>query len=154
MGKHGPKPTPSAIKLAKGTLRKDRHGDPEKQPQSGPAELGTPPGHLGEPGRAAWLNVGPQLVASGVLTTLDVTPFLRYCEAHDQIAKLTKVIDEEGETFSTDKGFICGHPAVGQRFRWLAELRQFEARFGMTASDRCGIQLPTAKAGPRSRARA
>ena len=148
MGQRGPAKTPAAIKIARGTHRADRDGDPALQPQAAPAQLGDPPSHLGEHGRRAWLEVGPILVTAGTLTELDIGPFLRYCEAHDELADDRETLEREGKDFTTDKGFVCQHPAVNRCYKTRAEMARFEARMGMTASDRCGIQLP-AKGGKR-----
>lgn len=154
MGKRGPPKTPAAIKLARGTLR-SRDGDPAAQPQAPPAVLGVPPNCLLDDGREVWLATGPRLVASGVLTELDLVPFARYCRAHDEVARLDGILEKQGEYFETEQGYVGQHPAVNQRFKWLAEINRFESRFGMTASDRCGIQLPgRTPVGPRARTRA
>lgn len=142
MGLRGPPKTPAAIKLAHGTFRKDRDGDPAAQPQAPPASLGKAPEALGDLGKRVWDEAGPKLVTAGTLTVLDVAPFTRYCRAHDEVARLDAILGEHGEYFTTEQGYVGQHPAVNQRFKWLAELNRFESRFGMTASDRCGIQLP------------
>lgn len=77
----------------------------------------------------------------GLLTELDITPFERYCHAHDEIVRLGQVIESQGEYFTAESGYVGQHPAVNQRFKWIAEINRFEARFGMNASDRCGIEV-------------
>jgi len=153
MGKRGPAPQPMALKLARGTLRK-RDGDPAAQPQAAPAALGKSPDSLGDSGRKVWEIIGPKLVTAGVLTELDVGPFLRYCEAHDHVARLAAALESEGDTFTTKKGFVCQNPAVNQRFKWLDKIERFEARFGMSASDRCGIQVAKSTPAVPTRVRA
>ncbi len=153
MGKRGPPPTPAAIKISNGTLR-SRDGDPSLQPQSPPATIGKPPSNFAKHAKAVWKDVGPRLVAAGTLTEMDVIPFTRYCRAHDEVARLDAILKEAGEYYTTETGYIGQHPAVNQRFKWLAEINRFEAHFGMTASDRCGIQLSKKNDGVRTRTRA
>lgn len=137
---------PDALKIARGTLR-SRDGDPEAKPHPPTASIGEPPAQLREAGIEKWRTVGPQLVASGLLTELDITPFVRYCHAHDEVERLKEVIEQQGEYFTAESGYVGQHPAVNQKFKWLAEISRFEARFGMNASDRCGIEVskPTAR---------
>jgi P27 family predicted phage terminase small subunit len=135
------KRVPTPLRVARGTHRKDRHGDPAAEPKIDPATLGEPPGHLLSDGVLAWRHVGPLLVGSGLLTEADVGPFTRYCEALDQARIEASKIEAEGADFTTEKGFVCQHPAVNRRFKWLTEIRKFEDRFGMSAANRSGMQI-------------
>jgi P27 family predicted phage terminase small subunit len=137
---------PDAIKIARGTLR-SRDGDPDAKPHPPAASIGEPPAQLRETGIEKWRTVGPLLVSSGLLTEIDMTPFVRYCHAHDEVERLNLVIEEQGEYFTAESGYVGQHPAVNQKFKWLAEINRFEARFGMNASDRCGIEVAKPKAG-------
>ena len=154
MGKRGPQKTPAIVKLARGTYRKDRDGDPATAPQFAPAVIGNPPAELGERGKATWLELGPKLAGQGLLTEVDVLPFARYCRALDEVIRLDALLVEQGEYFQTEQGYVGQHPAVNQRFKWLAEINRFESRFGMQASDRCGLQVGAKKAGLPTRSRA
>lgn len=145
MGARGPKRLPDVLKIAAGTLRA-RDGDPASKPQPQPAAVGEPPAHLGDAGRERWLSLGPRLVELGLLTEIDLGPFVRYCQAHDEIERLDKVLEAQGEFFTAESGYVGQHPAVNQKFKWLAEKNRFEARFGMNASDRCGIIVGKPKA--------
>lgn len=155
MGKRGAKPAPTALKVLRGTHRKDRHGDPADEVS--PATLGTttPPRGLGPAGRARWKAVVKQLTELGVLTVLDVGALTTYCRAHDEIAKCDRVLAKDGEYFSTEGGYIGQHPAVNQRFKWLDVKRRYEGEFGLTASARCGLKATKkTKAGVPARSRA
>jgi P27 family predicted phage terminase small subunit len=144
---------PTHLKVARGTYRPGRDPDPALQPKPEIAQIGEPPEGLGELGAKVWHTLGPRLVKLELLTEIDLAAFTRYCRAHDEIARLDQILREQGEYFHTEQGYVGQHPAVNQRFKWLAELNRFEQRFGMTASDRCGIQLPSKDKGGVSRRR-
>ncbi len=139
MGKRGPRPAPTSLKVAHGTYRPDRHGDKDAEVAPPPLAQLDPPASLGEVGQAKWREVAPLLNAEGLLTKLDAGALETYCRAHDEIAKCDATIAEEGEEFQTAKGFVGQHPAVNRRFKWLDIKRRYEAEFGMTASSRNGL---------------
>ena len=156
MGKRGPPREPDAIKISRGTHRRDRHGDPSEKPQPAVVPFGDPPDNLGELGRQVWREYSGKLVDIGMLTEVDRPAFERYCRSHDEVAKCDAVLEKQGEYFVAESGYVGQHPAVNQRFKWLQEIKHFEARFGMSASDRSGLKIETSKkqTGVKTRQRA
>lgn len=143
MGKRGPRPTPTSLKVAHGTYRADRDGEKDAEVAPPPLAHLDPPDSLGEIGQAKWREVAPLLNAEGLLTKLDSGALETYCRAHDEIAKcdaqLTNEAGESVEYFTAESGYVGQHPAVNQRFKWLDVKRRYEAEFGMTASSRSGL---------------
>lgn len=142
MGRRGTKKAPTPVKLAMGTHRKDRDGDPDREPTAPiVVDCPPPPDSLGEAGRECWLSELPKIIAAGYFTQLDTRAFERFCRAHDEVAKCDAVLLEEGEHTNTESGYICQHPAVNQRFKWLDIIRRYETDFWMNPTARAGKQL-------------
>lgn len=74
MGKRGPAPAPTALKLVRG-VRKDRVNDAEPQPGGVPVR----PRWLQGEARRVWERLAPDLVRKGVLTSWDVDSFAAFC---------------------------------------------------------------------------
>ena len=132
---------PTVVRIARGTQRKDRQGEPELEPQG--AELKKMPAVprlLGVAGKAFWKAEGPKLIQAGLLTELDIPQFRLLCELLDTKAKLEKIIKANGEYRETPEGWVT-HPAVGRLDRTLDRIRAFAKCFGMSPLDRSGMQL-------------
>lgn len=151
MGLRGPKKTPEAVKIANGTFRRDRDSA-----LAMPAADHTPPGWLSEGSRAVWANVVKDLSAvDGLLCTVDSFALARYCDDWVEYWAAVALVEEEGMVAFSEKGGAYQHPAVGIKNKAAERMARFEARFGMTPSDRCGLKTTPAKPqGVRSRARA
>ena len=140
MGKRGFKPEPIALKLMKGTYRPDKDGELADMPPVEKANLDSPAA-LGEIGLTVWQHEAPRLSDSGVLSESDRWALHTYCRTFDEVARLDGELAESGEYCTTDKGYICQHPAVNQRFKWLDLRRRYEAEFGLTPSSRSSVKV-------------
>lgn len=156
MGKRGPRREPTVMKLAKGTYRADRQGNPVDELQTIVLSKVPPaPGSLGEKGREVWQRVGPLLCDSGVLHCGDLEAFAMYCHAHDEYEKCNKTLAADGEYHTGPTGKISPHPALHQRLRWVEVMRRFQSEFGLTPSARNNVRVEKkaeAKVKPRRRA--
>lgn len=149
MGKRGPRKAPAIVKIARGTARADRDGDPVLAPKvSAIADCPSPPDGLGEDGRDYWIIQMPLMIQAAYFSSLDVKAFERCCRAVDEVAKCDRILLEEGEySVSGDSGYISQHPAVNQRFKWLEIIRRYEDAFWLNPTARSGKQI----AGGRGR---
>lgn len=85
----GRKAKPVALKLIQGTSRPDR--DPANAPEFAPVrEFPDPPQHLNPDGAFAWRDLGPKLVAAGVLQEVDLYPLEQLCYAWQRFRKKAK----------------------------------------------------------------
>lgn len=144
MGKRGPKRTPTSVKIARGTHRKDRDGDPALEPQPEQIAAPPPPAHLGKVGRGKWQDLAPRLARIGLLTEADVEALTLLCEAFEEKATCEAKLTEDGEYYWTESGYCGVHPAVSRLQRTIDRIRKLLAAFGMTPSDRAGLKLQTA----------
>ncbi len=132
------------MKIAKGTARKDRDGDPSLAPRAVVVCDCPPPAEsLLEAGRNYWIGELPKIIEAGYFSQLDIRSFERLCSAQDEVAKCDQILAEEGEYVTTDKGYVCQHPAVNQRFKWLDIIRRYEDAFWMNPTARSGKQIST-----------
>lgn len=85
----GRKAKPTALKLIQGTSRPDR--DPVDAPNFEQVEeFPAAPQHLNADGAAAWNDLGPKLVAAGVLQVVDLYALEQACYAWQRFRKKAK----------------------------------------------------------------
>jgi len=152
MGRHGPAPEPTALKLV--------HGNPGKRPlnkaEPRPARRRPRrPDWLEGEAQAAWDELIPMLDAMGVLTEVDGRAVSRYCKLWARWVKLTAMIDKAGEVYPMrDKdGNVTSFrtfPQVKIIESLSCELRMLEREFGLTASARSNLTVgaPEAEKSP------
>lgn len=148
MGARGPKPTPSALKVQRGTFRADRAPAHEAQP-------------LGKPTCPAWLNPDAKkefrrltrlLGAMGLLGAVDANALTRYCSTWVRWRQSVQLLEKSGEVTvykdENGKAKSVQPSAFASIVRGLSEeLSRMEAAFGMTPSARSRIEVaPPARA--------
>jgi P27 family predicted phage terminase small subunit len=121
-----PKPTPTAKLAHRGSWRaRTRESEPKPNvPNS------LPPSEL--EGRAAeiWDDLAPKLYNIGLLTEADIPAFRRYCRTYALWERLYDKLDDD-----------AGRNAVLTLAKVDEMVRKQEAAFGLTPSDRTGIQV-------------
>lgn len=149
MGKRGPTPTPNAVKIAEGTYRRDRHGDAALVAPGVPIK----PKWLGEVGSAVWDETIEKLLAvDGLLAQMDGAALSIYCDAWEDFHDAVESINQEGAVCIGEKGGAYPHPAVGMKNQARAVIAKYEAKFGLTPSDRVGLKVqPNKPQGVRRR---
>lgn len=133
----GPAPKPTAIRVAEGTFRADRHGDTVNAPPGVPA----PPEWLSVDELEVWNHVVASLLeVEGLLARVDGEAIARYASDWCDWLRHKLMADEQSIAYS-DSGTPFQHPAVGIRNRAHDRLRKFEEKFAMTPADRARIHL-------------
>lgn len=101
-----------------------------------PDDLPAPPDWLSEEGRAEWVRVLPVLLTERrTLSIADFGIFANYCEACGTVVKASRIVRDEGLTFTGPSG-IKRHPAVGIRDAAMTQARQMAAELGLTPASR------------------
>ena len=140
MGK-GRKPTPSHLKLVKGTNRKDRENGQEPQPQRARPSM---PAHMSDRAKEVWGYVVALLDRMGVLTEADAMALEQLCEAYADWRDARETIEAAGayyETVNQAGGtMIRAHPAVSIRNDAARRVQSLMAEFGMTPSSRSKVK--------------
>ncbi len=143
MGLRGPKPTPSAIKKARGTYRPDRAASNEIEPTIGAPKM---PAWLDKVARAEWRRVVPQLEETGVLTRVDGSTLEAYCSNYSAAVRLQQLADAE-PLIDGLHGKKENPAASAARKHWQL-VRQFAAELGFSPAARTRVGTPdTSKAG-------
>ena len=145
MGKRGPKPQPTAIKLARGTLRERRKDEPQP-----PADKIVMPKHLGKVARAKWKELLPLLDAVRVMTDADVEALARYCDTYEWWLATRAILKKDGCTYPilNDGGevkYIAQRPEVSIAHKLATQLRQLEQDFGLNPSARSSLSVAPEK---------
>lgn len=138
MGKRGPAPTPTALRLVRGETRPSRVNRNEpKPPLAEPVEV---PEYLDADAQKVWQRLAPSLKARGVLTPWDVDLFGAYCTAVVHHRRAVRLVNETAVALKSEAG-VVKHPAM-QIVRDQAQLMTtIGSRFGLTPSDRSSISL-------------
>ena len=142
MGARGPQPTPSAVKLARGTYRADRAASNEAKP-------------IGKPRCPKWLSIDAAkefkrlarlLDKMGLLGAADENALARYAATWTRWRQAIQMIEQSGEVvvYRDDAGKVRAvQPgAFNSIARSLAdELSRLEQAFGLTPSARSRIDV-------------
>ena len=87
----GPPKKPRALKVIAGTDQPARRGDDKPAPEFAPVrEFSAPPMHLNADGAGLWNELGPQLVACGVLQVVDLYALEQLCYAWQRFRQKAK----------------------------------------------------------------
>jgi P27 family predicted phage terminase small subunit len=146
VGKRGPAPAPTALKVVRGT-RESRVNRAEPRPGAKPV---TRPRWLSPRARRVWDRLAPDLLAKGVLTSWDVDAFADFCSMvvlnQDAIADLSKngtsltVVDRElGD--GTVIYRVIKNPAWQVARESTVLITTLGGRFGLNPSDRSQLQV-------------
>lgn len=143
MGKRGPRPTPTAIKLARGTVR--AKAKPEPQP---PIDGVAMPLHLGKVAAGKWAELLPLLQGVKVMTRADVEALARYCDTYEWWLATRAKLRKDGDTYPilNDGGevkYIAQRPEVSIAHKLSQQLRQLEQDFGLNPSARTSLNVET-----------
>ena len=148
MGKRGPKPQPTKLKILRGNPGcRSLNGDEPQPPTDGIAM----PSHLGPVASARWAELLPVLQATRVMTRADVEALGRYCDTWEWWLAVRAKLKAEGDTYGilNDKGdvkYIAQRPEVSIANKLAAQLRQLESDFGLSPAARTSLKVePDAK---------
>ena len=143
MGKRGPRPTPTKLKILRGNPGKRRLNNDEPQPPSDGISM---PPHLGEVAAVRWRELLPMLQSVKVMTTADVESLARYCDTYEWWLATRAKLKQEGDTYPilNDKGeikYIAQRPEVAIAHKLAVQLRQLEQDFGLNPSARASLHV-------------
>lgn len=141
MGKRGPKPKPSRLRILEGNPGNKPLNAREPQPLAGSPRC--PAKYTGEQ-RKLWLTIAKQLVACGIMTRIDgqafellIDSYVEYLEATAKVSQTGPIWLEKGDSkipkFAYSPYWVQANRA-GKRLHLM--LREF----GMTPSARSAIK--------------
>ena len=141
MGKRGPRPEPTIIKIAKGNPGKRALNQSEPKP---PSDDIKPPSWVTGVSLEKWEEVVPKLVGMGVMTNADIDTIVRYCTMHEGYVKYLDQVRRGLDVLviRDDKGkvkYMQITPAATMLSKLSASMLRIEQEFGLTPSSRSGI---------------
>jgi P27 family predicted phage terminase small subunit len=139
MATRGRKPKPKAIK--------ELEGNPGKRPLPNEPTFGAcfpaePPKWLSKEAKRLWGELVPLLQSvPGLLQSADVSAVELLCESYAQWKEASKVLQENGQTFTTPNGYIQQRPEVAIAQKCAKLVKELCSEFGLTPSSRSRINL-------------
>lgn len=148
MGRRGPRPQPTELKVVRGNPGCRALNTAEPKP---PADGVLMPSHLGEVAAGKWDELLPLLQAVRVMTRADIEALARYCDTYEWWLATRAKLKKEGDTYPilNDKGeikYIAQRPEVSIANKLAMQLRQLESDFGLSPAARTSLKVePDAK---------
>lgn len=131
MGRRGPQPAPTALKLERGNPGKRPLN--HEEPELAPATHAVPSGLKGR-ARKEWVRLAEELITKGVLTIGDMHAFEEYCTLVGEVDTYEKLIRRVGRAEAHRLGY------ANYLLKLRTQLRQQAAHVGLTPSSRSGIK--------------
>lgn len=143
MGKRGPKPQPSVIKLARGNPGKKKVNKNEPLPTCDNIE---PPDYLQGKSLEKWHELKRHLTKMGVMTDADVETLARYCTMYEQWIKYLDQVRRGLDVLviRDDSGkvkYMQSTPAAVRLDKLAVSMLRIEQEFGLTPSARSGLSV-------------
>jgi len=147
VGKRGPPPKPSALRLLDGGNR-GRRPLPLNEPQPPqPVEVPACPPYVTGYARGEWERVIGDLCATGVYANVDQTMLAAYCMTYgrwrlaEDVASRLAAQDSasHGMLLKTQSGNVVQNPAVGIANVARRDMLRLAAEFGLTPSARVAL---------------
>jgi P27 family predicted phage terminase small subunit len=137
----GRKPQPTALKKLNGNPGKRPLPENEVTPTG---KAGEAPEWLSEIGKRKWNEIKAILESINLVTDADRDFLAVYCDSYAEYVELTGLIEKQGRISVSEKGAPYQNPLVGQKNKAVEKMIKIGARFGMSPSDRTGLQIEIA----------
>jgi P27 family predicted phage terminase small subunit len=147
----GRKPTPTHLKLIRGTTRRDRSNPKEAKID---ASFGKPepPAHLSPEGREEWDKQCDLLFKIGLLTMIDAPVFAAYCQAYGRWRRAEEQLSTQTSFLVRTKvGNFIQHPLVGTANKAMHDMVRYAVELGLTPSARTRIHAEPSANDPATK---
>jgi P27 family predicted phage terminase small subunit len=128
MGKHGPPPKPTPLRILEGN-RSHRPLVAETPPAKGDCQ---PPEHLHSDSAAVWAQLAPELESKGLLAPRYLPAFEVFCDAVVQYRRAAALLARTGPVVAGRDGNVVTNPASREFARYAVIVRAYGADFGMS----------------------
>lgn len=140
MGRPGPTPAPTPLKLLKGEKpSRINQREPAPQPSLNPPRA---PKWLADGAKQVWASLAPELHRKGVLTSWDVELFAGFCEAANIHRQACELVDATALLVRGAHGGLAKNQALQIHRDAFRDMLSVGAQFGLTPSGRGLIELP------------
>lgn len=157
MGKRGPKPAPTSLKIARGNPSKENLDDRVKREPRPPTDGIEPPAWVTGVALEKWHDVLPRLQAMKCVSAADIETLARYCVLHEQWVKYLDQMrrgldvlvmrDSDGKV-----KYMQSSPAATMFLKLGQQMLRIEQEFGLTPSSRSGISVDNGETADSIRA--
>lgn len=141
MGKRGPPPKPTSLKLVQGNPGKR----PINKDEPKPAGIPKCPSHVPSIAKSLWRELAPLLLNMGVLTEADRRALELVCTTYAEYRNADDDVRVNGITYSTTSTtgdvVIKANPAVNMRADAAKRYLTLIKEFGLTPSSRAGVKV-------------
>lgn len=137
MGRRGPAPSPTSLRVLKGD-RPYRINQAEPKPRDRPPER---PAWLSVKAAAEWERIIPDLTAMGTAKAVDAMGLAAYCEAVALMETLAELVTRAGPLLIGRDGNAHKNPAVSQLRDASAAVRMWAREFGFTPAARQPLKV-------------
>lgn len=151
MGRRGPPPEPTRLKVLKGNPGKRPVNPREPEPRP---DVPRCPQWLGPEAKAVWKRLVPELKHMRVLSYVDGDALAAYCQTYARWRAAEEFIGKHGEVYTLrdEQGRVrCMQqfPQVAIARQLLQILRSYQQEFGMTPAARSRVVVPGEPADAR-----
>ncbi len=143
MGRRGPPPQPTALKLAAGNPGHRPLNQSEPKPE---AVTPTCPPHLSRAAKAEWKRIVPELEKLGLLTRIDRAALAAYCGSWARWVQAEKKLDKGNLVVIAPNGYETPSAWFTISRTAADQMRKFLVEFGLTPSSRSRLSVEKPKA--------
>ena len=145
MGRRGPPPKPTRLKVAAGNPGKRPLNPAEPQPA---VEVPRCPAWLPKRAKAEWRRITPELHRLGLVALIDQAALSAYCVAVAEVEQATATLEAEGRVcvwpIFDKQGEKLGerlkaHPCVAMQRDAMAKVKAFVSEFGLSPASRTRV---------------
>lgn len=146
MGRRGPAPKATNLKILEGNPGKRPLNNNEPQPESG----AVCPDWLSADARAHWNRIAPVLESCGILTRADEYTLAAFCDAVANYIRATQQIEQmanmtsgpaQTDLFGAYAGGAKAHPIIQVQRNYADLMAKFGTKLGLSPSDRSSIKV-------------
>lgn len=138
MGRRGPAPKPTNLRVLRGETRPSRINAAEPVPRLLPPEK---PAWLSDMAGEEWDRIVPDLAAMGTVKAVDASGLAAYCEAVARLRSASALVAKSGPLLRGADGQVRKNPAVAQARDASNDVRVWAREFGLTPSARAPLKV-------------
>jgi len=143
MGRRGPPPKPTPLKILASNPGRRPLNEREPKPRQGIPRC---PSWLDDEAKRCWNRTVSELKAMGVVTLADNDALAAYCDSWARCKRAVLFLQKNGDVFTTrdELGkvkYIQQWPQVGIARQLLAVLNRYQAELGLTPASRSRVNV-------------
>ena len=130
---------PTVLKILEGYPGRQKPNENEPKPLQVTPEC---PDWLEDEAKKEWFRVVPELSRLKMLTILDVSGLIGYCQSWARYVEAEKYLSDNDSVTITESGYMQQVPQVAIAQKYLKLCQSFMLQFGMTPSSRGNMNVP------------